>query len=409
MPGDLKLSRIAALRPRAEVVKRSDTAAKEERHARLARLLGAELRSTPHGRHIAVTSRFPSPGVCEVGPRAQRLLAPHSGSEVADPNRWIFLDTETTGLSGGTGTYAFLVGVAWWEEDSFVVEQLFMRDHSEEASLLLDLSQRLAERPVLVTFNGKSFDWPLLETRYRMTRAAVVENPSAHLDLLHPARQLWRFRLKSVALVELERHVLQLDRGPDIPSHTIPGRYFDFLRGGPEEPIVEIFRHNQRDLCGLAALAARITRLIEEPGNRDGDAGEVFGVSRMLQRRGEELLAKEGYQRALSYGLPQEADLIARRELALLTKRLGDFTRANELWETLLGDSIAGIQAYEQVAMYYEHRKHDLQRALALAREALVRLREDHLAGRLDANQYRRWHDAFRRRLSRLERQLQPK
>ena len=107
--------------------------------------------------------------------------------------------------------------------------------------------------------------------------------------------------------------------------------------------------------------------------------------------------------------MPQEADLIARRELALLTRRHGDFTRANELWETLLGDSIAGIQAYEQVAVYYEHRKRDLQRALALAREALVRLREGHLAGRLDANQYHKWHDAFRRRLSRLERQLTPK
>jgi uncharacterized protein len=398
-----KLAHIAALRPRAEMAKASDSAAREERRTRLAELLGAEQRLTAHGRHLAVTSRFPSPGLRTIGPRAHRLLAPGSGSEVADPAHWLFLDTETTGLAGGTGTYAFLVGVGWWDGDSFVVEQLFMRDHSEEPSLLLDLAGRLAERRVLVTFNGKSFDWPLLETRYRMTRAARVQNPSAHLDLLHPARQLWRFRLKSVALAELEKHVLQLERGFDIPSHTIPARYFDFLRGGPEEPIVEIFRHNQMDLCGLAALALRITGLLEEPETCCGDASAAFGVSRMLHRHGEELMAEQGYQRALTFGLPQEADRIARRELALLARRQGDFARANAIWETLLGDSSDSIHAYEQLAIHYEHRERDPQRALKLVREALVQLREGNLAGRIAPTQYHRWHAAFRHRLGRLE------
>jgi hypothetical protein len=398
-----KLSHIAALRPRAaEGIKPAERMAKEERHARLARLLGAELRITSLGQHLAVTSRFSGPGPCAIGPRAQRLLAPQSGAEVADTSCWIFLDTETTGLAGGTGTYAFLAGVAWWEADTFVVEQLFMREHSEEASLLLDLSRRLGEKRVLVTFNGKSFDWPLLETRYRMTRAAAVERPPVHLDLYHPARQLWRLRLKSVALAELERHVLALDRGPDIPSHTIPGRYFDFLRGGAERPMAEVFRHNQMDLRGMAALAARITSLLEEPEHSSGDAGELFGISRMWQRRGEELLAREGYQRALTFGLPQEADRVARRELALLARRQRDFARANALWEDLLGDSAAGIHAYEQLAIHYEHRARELQRAAELAREALVRLREGYLAGQLHPHQYRRWHAAFQHRLARL-------
>ncbi|MBZ5499239.1 MAG: ribonuclease H-like domain-containing protein [Acidobacteriia bacterium] len=401
-----KFSHIAALRPRAEAGKPAGTPAEEDTHARLVRLPGAELRTTLHGCHLAVTCRFPSPGPCRIGPRAQRLLAPNPTSEVGDPSHWIFLDTETTGLSGGTGTYAFLVGLAWWDGDGFVVEQLFMRDHSEEASLLLDLSHRLVERDILVTFNGKSFDWPLLETRYRMTRAAAVERPAAHLDLLHPARQLWRLRLKSVALAELEKQVLQFERGPDIPSHSIPGRYFDFLRGGPEEPIIEVFRHNQMDLRGLAALAARITSLLEGPENSGGDAGELYGVSRMLHRHGEELLAQEGYQRALTCGLPQEADRMARRELALLARRHGDFDRATALWETLLDDSIDGIRAYEQLAIYYEHRAREPERAQALARSALTRLREAYLAGRLEAHQYRRWHAAFRHRLDRLQARL---
>ena len=113
----------------------------------------------------------------------------------ADPEQWLFLDTETTGLAGGSGTYAFLVGLAWWGAGGLHVEQFFMRDLDEEHSLLLELSERMASRPVLVTFNGKSFDWPLLETRYRMTRAIPSFSPKLHLDLLHPARQLWRLRL----------------------------------------------------------------------------------------------------------------------------------------------------------------------------------------------------------------------
>lgn len=399
-----KLSRIAALRPRADTVRQRDDEAKDAQRARLEQLLGAELRCTSRGRHLRVTCRFPSPPACGLGPRALRLLAPDTGPEAADPRRWLFLDTETTGLAGGTGTYAFLVGIAWWEEDCFLVEQLFMRDHSEEASLLVDLAQRLGERPVLVTFNGRSFDWPLLDTRFRMTRAARVQSPGLHLDLLHPARQLWRFRLKSVALSELEKHVLGVERGYDIPSHTIPARYFDFLRGGPPEPIVEVFQHNRMDLCGLASLSARIALLLEDPESCGGDASAAFGVSRMCHRRGLESMAEEGYQRALTFGLPLEADRIARRELAHMARRQGDYERANALWETLLGDSGEGIHAYEQLAIHYEHRVRDPQRALTLVREALVRLREGNLAGRIAPQQHQRWHAAFRRRLERLSR-----
>jgi uncharacterized protein YprB with RNaseH-like and TPR domain len=138
---------------------------------------------------------------------------PGAPEEVADPEQWLFLDTETTGLAGGSGTYAFLVGVAWWEGGGLEIEQFFMREYSEERSLLFALRERIAERPVLVTFNGKSFDWPLLETRYRMSRKLAPPVPRAHLDLLHPALNLWRLRLGSVRLSELERRVLGSDRG----------------------------------------------------------------------------------------------------------------------------------------------------------------------------------------------------
>ncbi len=193
-----------------------------------------------------------------------------------------------------------------------------MRDHSEEPSLLLDILERLDQRRVLVTFNGKSFDWPLLQTRFQMTRASE-RFPSllAHLDLLHPARQLWRLRLQSVALTQLERHVLQFDRGQDIPSETIPQRYFDFLRGGPPEPMAEVFRHNQMDFaasppwpCGLPA-SSRILRAAA--------AGRPsFSAFRACCKgAGTELSPGASIRRALEDGLPTAAEQVARRELAV--------------------------------------------------------------------------------------------
>src|ERR1700758_1826267 len=126
-------------------------------------------------------------------------------------------------------------------------------------------SKLLSEHPVLVTFNGKSFDWPLLETRYRMSRKISLPSPRAHLDFLHPARNLWRLRLGSVRLPELERHVLGWDRGIDVISELIPAIYFDFLRGGPPDPLVPIFPHNQMDLRGLAGLAERVLSVLADP------------------------------------------------------------------------------------------------------------------------------------------------
>jgi uncharacterized protein YprB with RNaseH-like and TPR domain len=351
---------------------------------------------------MLVRRRFPHPQKGDVNFQALHLIAPGMDEAICDPSQWLFLDTETTGLAGGTGTYAFLVGVAWWEEDGYVVEQYFMRDHSEEPSLLLQLLDRLAQRRVLVTFNGKSFDWPLLRTRYQMTRAGMIPETLSHLDLLHPARQLWRLRLESVSLTELERHVLQLDRGNDIPSETIPQRYFDFLRGASAESIAEVFRHNQMDLCGLASLAVHIGRILADPEKSDICSEELFGISRLLQKRGDKNLAGRIYQRALEGRLPRAAEQIAQRELALIAKRRGDFALSNALWEKLLGDTNEGLRAYEQMTIYYEHRARLPRKAALLTREALSRLHEAYNSGRISSQLYLQWHAKFRRRLARL-------
>jgi uncharacterized protein YprB with RNaseH-like and TPR domain len=385
---------------------------------RLAQILGASTKRNRFGEHLALRRWFSevSPGAPNGGaaslaaPEGEldatvlRLLAPGAPKDVADPQQWLFLDTETTGLAGGSGTYAFLVGIAWWDAGGLEVEQFFMREHSEEHSLLVALGERMAERRVLVTFNGKSFDWPLLETRYRMTRTIRPPAPRAHLDFLHPARNLWRPRLGSVRLPELERHVLGWNRGADVMSELIPAMYFDFLRGGPPEPLVPIFHHNQMDLRGLAALASRVLALLGNPETPGQDGLELFGVSRICERRGDAVRARRLYERSLTSDLPAETERAARRSLAMLAKRDGDFGRARELWESMLGNSREGFQAYEQLAIYYEHCAREPHRAAALARKALAELRKADRLGLIAPGVYRQRRARFERRLARLER-----
>ena len=378
----------------------------------LAQILGATPRSNRFGEHLGLRRWFSEqPGVAadapaldaEIDAAALRLIAPDAPTEVGDPRQWLFLDTETTGMAGGSGTYAFLVGIAWWDAGGLEVEQFFMREHSEEHSLLLALAERMAERRVLVTFNGKSFDWPLLETRYRMTRSIKPPVPRAHLDFLHPARNLWRLRLGSARLPELERHVLGWNRGADIVSELIPSMYFDFLRGGAPEPLVPIFHHNQMDLRGLAAVAMRVLALLGNPEQHGHDALELFGVSRICERRGD-VRARDLYERSITAELPEDAERKARRSLALLAKRAGDLRQAEELWAKMLGGSREGLEAYEQLAIHYERRARDHHRAAELAREALKLLRKSSRIGAIEPSVYGRYKLRFQRRLARLER-----
>ena len=415
-----RFARLAALRP----ARRSATLADHEGprgHVpeipagaeRLAQILGAYTRENRFGPHLGLRrwfsevidgeARLAAPD-SDLDLAALRLIAPDAPGCVADPRQWLFLDTETTGLAGGTGTYPFLVGIAWWDAGGLEVEQLFMREHSEEQSLLVALAERLAERRVLVTFNGKSFDWPLLETRYRMTRAIRPPAPRAHLDFLHPARNLWRLRLGSVRLAELEKHVLGWNRGPDVMSELIPRIYFGYLRGGSPDPLVPIFHHNQMDLRGLAALANRVLSLVGNPETHGQDGFELFGVSRICERRGEDLRARKLYERSIQFELPPETDRAARRSLARLAKREGDHALACSLWEGMLGNSREGLEAYEQLAIHYERHAREPYRAAALARKAIAELRKAERLGTIGAHAYRAGRARFEKRLARLER-----
>jgi len=370
---------------------------------RLKLILGAAVKRNRHGEHLSLHCWHGGNAPCIPDAAALRLLAPDAPEGIIDVRQWLFLDTETTGLMGGTGTYPFLVGLAWWEGGGLEVEQLFMREYSEERSLLAALAERLDERPVLVTFNGKSFDWPLLETRYRMARSIPPPAPQAHLDFLHPARNLWRLRLGSVRLSQLERHVLGWDRGDDLVSELIPSIYLNFVRHGHADPLVPVFQHNQMDLRGLAGLSGRILSLLgEETPSQDGL--ELYGVSRMCERRGEIKRARKLYEQSIASTLPTETDRTARTALARLAKRDGDVDLARELWESMLGNSPEGYKAYEQLAIHFEHEVRQPHHALGIVREALAELRRANQAGMISPAAYRRTKAEFEHRLSRLER-----
>jgi uncharacterized protein len=372
---------------------------------RLAQVLGATTKTNECGDYLSVRCWCAQPAQYSPDMRALRLLLPETPDEIADPEQWLFLDTETTGLAGGSGTYAFLVGLAWWEGGGLEIEQFFMREYSEERALLLALRERIAEHPVVVTFNGKSFDWPLLETRYRMSRKISVPTPRAHLDFLHPARNLWRLRLGSVRLSELERHVLGWDRGADLLSDLIPQIYFDYLRGGPPERLVPVLNHNQMDLRGLAALSSRILSLLSDAETLGQDGLELFGVSRICEKQGEHTRARNLYEKSIASILPSEADRAARRSLARLAKRQGDFDLACELWRDAVGNSRHGYEAYEQLAIYYEHKARDPEQARQIVRQALDELRRAIQVGNIAPGPYCEIKARFDNRLQRLERE----
>jgi uncharacterized protein len=439
-----KFAHIAALRPAGNREIPEPCAADIPRGAdRIAQILGGRINRNHYGEHVSVLRWHATPEVCVPDARSLSLLLPQTLhaedllQPARDPEQWLFLDTETTGLAGGTGTYPFLVGIAWWDAGGLQVEQLFMRDLDEEHSLLLELSERMAQRPVLVTFNGKSFDWPLLETRYRMTRAIRAFPPKVHLDFLHPARQLWRLRLGSVRLRDLERHVLNGDgrvlewsRHNDIDSSLIPQMYFDYLRGGSAEPLASVFPHNQMDLRGLAAVAVKIFTLLDtghglansaDPGSHDPI--DVLGLSRLLHRRGHRTRARELYENALRAGLPRPVERLAQAELAKLARRDLDYARAAALWDdlrkapkkTTLGKAAilnedaekgvqAAIEAAEQLAIYYEHRAKQPRRAIELVREAMAELHEAQRIGGFAGRHASKIESRLAHRLARLDR-----
>jgi len=319
-----------------------------------------------------------------------------------------FLDTETSGLSGGTGTYAFLVGVARFIDGQFVLKQFFMRDPAEEPALLEGLAHFLAPAKALVTFNGKAFDAPLLTTRYSLHRIPVPYKNYAHLDLLPLARRLWRDRLESRALKYLEEHVLGLKRSSEeVPGYEIPWLYFDYLRKRDARPLAGVFYHNAMDVVAMAALLAHVNEMIMHPYEGHVEHGlDFIALGKLFEHLGHWDEAARLFERGLQFdrstgsgqGLTESDFGVAVKRLSILQKKRGDFEEALRLWERAAAEG--HIYAHIEMAKYYEHKQRDVKSAIQWTRSAL----EDMERANLPAYVRKHWLDQINHRLARLER-----
>lgn len=307
----------------------------------------------------------------------------------------LFLDTETTGLAGGAGTMAFLIGLGWLEGSAFVTEQLFARDFREERAALHHLRERAKEKRFLVTFNGKSFDVNLLANRFIMNRMPDPLSGMPHLDLLHPARRLLGHRLPDSRLVTIEEKVLGFERDGDVPGHEIPQRYFDWLRRRDPRLMADVFEHNRLDVVSLAVLMVHLAELLDSDARGvERDHGDILAAARLLLDRKHRSGALGHLEVLLSRCGDAGVRYEARVMLSLLYKREGRWDRAVELWESMLRETPADVFASVELAKWYEHRVCDFERALAL------------VSGVLDGSGSLEGHlaDALLHRLDRLRR-----
>jgi uncharacterized protein len=294
------------------------------------------------------------------------------GANIPPTSSVVYLDTETTGLAGGTGTCAFLIGIGAAEGPGFRVRQFFLRDLAEEKAALAALAEALEPYTLIVTYNGKTFDIPLLETRYTLARMKSPFTRMVHLDLLHPARRLWKLRLESCQLKNLEREILGIARNGDVPGSEIPQIYFDYLRTRNARGLQPVFFHNALDIVTLAGLTVEVGQAIARAGDgANCDSRDLFSLSRVLDRAGSSDLARETCLKAIARGLPQSVEPQALWQLAAQHKRERRYDDAVEVWMKIIDlGSRFTVEACEELAIHYEHRERDANKALEFAEAA---------------------------------------
>ncbi len=320
-----------------------------------------------------------------------------------DIRRCLFLDTETTGLSHGAGTVAFLVGVGFAEGEQLVVEQYLMRDYSDEPELIDRLAARMQGFDCVCTFNGKTFDMPLLETRFTMCRMRERWRDMDNLDLIVPARRAWKLRLGSCRLANIEAQIFGSPREDDLPGSEVPARFFEFMKTGDEALLDDIVRHNCQDIATLATLLVKLCEVNDRP-ERLTDQRDQYSMGRSLERQGELKPAREMYRISakprpagtLSALTGERVAGMANWRLYLLSRRAGDWERARDTLLQMLNRRQMPGAACTELSKLYEHRLGDYRRATEYAaRSAEYPDGED--------------EEALQRRLRRLRRKIDGK
>jgi uncharacterized protein YprB with RNaseH-like and TPR domain len=352
----------------------------------------------PDHRHGAV----PVAGALSARAADLAVLALDPSLREVDFQRALYIDTETTGLAGGAGTLPFLIGMAWFECEALCVEQLLLERPGLEAPMLERLAERIRAASAIVSFNGKSFDWPLLRTRFVLTRVAAPALPP-HLDLLHCARRVYKRRLGSVRLVHLEEQVLGFTRVDDVQGQFIPETYLGYLRGQvPASALAPIVEHNRSDLVALPALLGEIARRFSEV-EPEQDARDQLGFAGVAARANSELgslRARVFAQGAAACDLRGELAPEAHLLDGELCLRAGDASGAERAFllaveaasghcsscsraDLRVSASACALRAHLALAKLYEHRLKRYASALEHARAAAELEGEDASARRL--------------------------
>jgi hypothetical protein len=351
-------------------------------------ITGAE-RLTAHGAIWVGSARYPDVfrhGRAHVAaarawdPSHLAWLARERRAAAIPPERWAFLDVESTGLGAHTGVRAFLVGIGWIAGDGVRIEQILLRDPDEEPALLAAVTERLAGFAGIVSFNGKAFDLPLLATRAALHRRAAPHVRHVHCDLLHVARRVWAERGRSCRLAALEARCLGLRREGDVESRLVPEYYHEYLRQGRGAVLAPVLAHNRTDLLSLALLTAEASRFLEcverPSGGRGRDpralAADRLRAARVYLSAGETGRAAALLDACIAESPPGDARCTARSLLGRLRKRQGAWDAAREQWESLLGEAPDLVEPYEELAKVHEHRKRDPGAALAWVERRLA-------------------------------------
>jgi len=297
-------------------------------------------------------------------------------SNPVNPQLLLFIDTETTGLSGGTGTLAFMVGLGFIENHSFTVHQYFITQLSHEEGMLELLQSVIPNFECLVSYNGKSFDIPLLNSRFILNRMQPIPEETNHIDLLHSTRTFWKYSMENCKLKTVETELLGLFREDDIPGDMIPDAYFDYLRSRQIDKIERIFYHNRFDII---TMLANLILIVNAYKSRDPDNNPLtdYAKARMFTRKKNIERSIAHYEHVLmssiSIGRWQKTSL----ELAALFKKTGQYEKAIPLWENTLGDQYPlATEPYVEMAKYYEHKSKEYQKAVAIITKALAKLPE---------------------------------
>jgi uncharacterized protein YprB with RNaseH-like and TPR domain len=312
----------------------------------------------------------------------------------------IFIDLETTGLAGGTGTIPFLVGLGFFDQQGFKIVQFFLNDLASEFKMLEELTALLQDKKFtsVISYNGKGFDLPLLETRFTLNRLRCPLSALPHLDFLFSARYLWKHKYESCRLYNLALAHLGADRAEDIPSEEIPWRYFQYLRTGDFSLVEPILYHNQEDimsLYGVVVAGALAVGHSLENQEMEIDSLELFGLGKIWEKAGEKKKSAELYEKALNQKLPVELSVKVKKNLALYFKKCGDWEKSLKLWQDLSQNS-RDLDAWRELAMYYEHQVRQPQTALELALDGLALSRDINPAFEKD----------FEKRIDRLTKKL---